>query len=190
MIVIFEGIDGSGKTTQIALLHQYLTQLGHRSMIVSNPDDSGLNRPADLSLQADLLWHVTALRQINDRICYPATRQGYVVLLDRGYGSTLAYQGYGHNRINHVERIVRYQLSETMRNAPVILLDADPAIAENRCSPADRMLYLRNHGEFMRNVADGYLALADANDWHIVDADRSVEAVHESIKRIVDQILL
>lgn len=190
MIIIFEGIDGSGKSTQIELLHQHLSQRGYRSIVVRNPTDSGMNRPNSMSVQAELLWYVTALRQIDDKICYPATQNGTVVLLDRGFGSTLAYQGYGLQRIAPVERIVTYNTNNSIKLAPTILLHTDPATAEHRCSPVDRALYQRNRGEFMRNVAAGYLTLADRYDWHVVDGNRSIVAVQKTIQGIVDALLL
>ncbi|HQN27756.1 MAG TPA: dTMP kinase, partial [Mesotoga sp.] len=104
MFICFEGIDGSGKTTQIKLLQEYLSQLRVEHIIVREPGGTKAGEEirnillhSDFRLQpeSELLLFMAARAQIVREVIRPALEKGLVVLADRFMDSSLAYQGIG-----------------------------------------------------------------------------------------------
>lgn len=186
MVITFEGIDGAGKSTQINLLAQYLREQ-YRTIVVRNPYDSGLTAHPNLSLYAQTLWHLAALRQLSDTIIYPHHKRGGIVLLDRGHGSILAYQGYGNNRYDQLVRIVRYNISDDVRLATTLFIDVDASVGAARSGDS---IYRREEGRYMQRVVAGYRSLAHDERWHTLDGNQRTGALHQQIARIVDDNLL
>jgi dTMP kinase len=195
----FEGIDGSGKTTQLSLLAQALrgrgfdvetlrepggTPLGEkvRSLLLDRSDDP----PSPL---AELLLFSAARAQIVERRIRPALERGAAVLLDRFSDATYAYQGFGRGipleQIRSLEAIAAGILPER-----TWYLDLAPAQAalrrDERGGVADRME--SETDAFRQKVREGYLERARSypDRIRVVDASKSIEAVHE---RILSQAL-
>lgn len=106
MFICFEGIDGSGKTTQIKLLQEYLSQLRVEHIIVREPGGTKAGEEirnillhSDFRLQpeSELLLFMAARAQIVREVIRPALEKGLVVLADRFMDSSLAYQGIGRS---------------------------------------------------------------------------------------------
>ncbi len=103
--ISFEGIDGSGKSTQIELLEQQLASLGRTVTVVREPGGAGLSeeirsllldhRKRELSVRAEALLFSAARAQLVQELIKPALARGADVLCDRFADSTIAYQGYG-----------------------------------------------------------------------------------------------
>lgn len=190
MLIVFEGIDGSGKTTQLQLLQAELTRRGQRVISLSNPGDSGVtvddtNR---LSIFARTLYYVTALRQLTDMFIWPITRRNIgTVLLDRGAYSTMAYQGYGENQYKRTERIVMTNTTPQVREAPTIWLDVPVSVAQSRCRD-DQHQALYNRPGYMERVAAGYRQMSADLNWHRIDGTDPIDAVHQQILAIVDKL--
>ncbi|UCH09293.1 MAG: dTMP kinase, partial [Fidelibacterota bacterium] len=104
IFITFEGIDGSGKSTQIALLKKRFEELGRTVVVVREPGGTALSekirtllldhRNQDLCERAEALLFSTARAQLVHEIIIPALERGEVVLCDRYAESTVAYQGY------------------------------------------------------------------------------------------------
>ena len=190
MLIVFEGIDGAGKSTQVQLLHTELTRRGQRVITLSNPSDSGItiDDPSRLSVFSRTLYHVAALRQLTDMIIWPITRRNIgTVLLDRGAYSTIAYQGYGESQLNRTERIVFTNTTPQVREAPTIWIDVPIEVAQFR-SRDDEHQALYGRPGYMERVIDGYRKLAKDLGWYRVDGTQAPEVVHREIVRIVDNL--
>ena len=200
-LIAFEGIDGSGKTTQIELLLQQLESLGRTVTVVREPGGAGLSeeirtllldhRNRDLSVRAEALLFSTARAQLVQEVIIPALERGEDVLCDRYADSTVAYQGYG--RELPLDEIITIQAFATQGLRPdlKVLLDlpVDRAAARLLGSFADRM---ESAGRaFQERIRQGYLALAEAApaEWLVVDGDQSEELIAKEIAVHVKQRL-
>ncbi len=181
---MFEGGEGSGKSTQAALLAARLgavlthepggTDLGRRirSLVLDPAVGSALDARAEaLLLAADRAQHVS-------EVIRPALDRGVDVVSDRFTGSTLAYQGYARGLpVPELEGLSSWATGGLEADV-VILLDVPAAVAATRMKPqADRMEAAGV--DFHRRVAEGYRALAadDPVRWRVVDGSGSVQEV-------------
>ncbi len=190
--IVIDGPDGSGKSTQVAMLTEYLGSAG--KMVLSLRDPGGtqigeavrkiLLSPAHdkMAAQTELLLYTAARLQLWLERISPALQAGSWVLCDRWIYSTCAYQGAaGQIGLDAV-----FQLSEAMGLAwadQAIILDVDAQAGLDRLGQApDRME--SKPLSFHRAVRDGYLALAKLRpEVTIVDAAGSIEQTQQAIRR-------
>lgn len=204
--VTFEGIEGTGKSTQLERLADRLRRGGVDVVVTREPGGTALGRelrglllrPTEepMSPLAELLLYLTDRAQHLTEIVEPALANGAVVLSDRYKDATLAYQG--HARALGVERVRELHRFPPLDRDPdrTILLELGPEVALNRasrrnleCDVADTEGRFEQESlDFHRRVAEGYRALAAAEPERIrvVDALGSVEDVEH---RVVDCLL-
>lgn len=166
--LVFEGIDGSGKTTQAGLLKSFLSGKGHRVVLTRDPGGTSLGEslrklllyePAPVDPEAELFLYAAARAQLAAGIIRPALREGAVVISDRFADSTRAYQGSGRGMDRGLVELVAGHSCRGLGPDLTVVLDLDPAGAAARMvRPADRME--REGIEFLRRVRKGYLDLA------------------------------
>ncbi len=194
LFLAFEGVEGSGKSTQVELLATHLREARREVVVAREPgstplgerirslvlDHSELGIPA----RSELFLMLAARAAFVDLVVRPALGRGAVVIADRFELSTLAYQGAG--RGVEVEEIIRSNRFATSGIAPqtTVLLELEPAEGARRQIAAakrrDRMELEAD--EFHRRVADGYLQLAaSVPDVQRVDARGSVDRVHARV---------
>lgn len=206
--IVLEGPDGSGKSLQARLLAERLRQ---RGLTVTNSREPGgtvmgeqvrriVNDPAPTlrGPKADVMLYTAARAQHVDEVIEPALQRGEVVICDRYYTSTMAYQGYGSGM--DLELLERIQTWATGGLDPdlVVLLDVSPQTGLDRraAGSADELTRWEDESRFdlafHGRVRAGYLemAAADPDRWVVVDGGGSVEAVHEAVSRAVDAVLL
>ena len=107
LLITFEGVDGSGKSTQLELLAEDLRTIGHEVVVTREPGGTALGEGIrhallhadhqDMSARAEALLYTAARAQLVEEVIRPALREGKVVLSDRFLDSSLAYQGYGRD---------------------------------------------------------------------------------------------
>ena len=190
----FEGIDGAGKTTQVALLANALSDRGHKVTCLREPGGTALGEKIRSLLLdksdeppvpvAELLLFAAARAQIVATRVKPALERGEVVILDRFTDATFAYQGYGRglplDQILSVESI-----AAGIEPARTWFLDLTPEQSarrrEARGEASDRME--SEADSFRSKVRDGYLERAKRHPERIavVDASASLESIHERI---------
>jgi len=206
--ITFEGIEGSGKSTQIALLANYLTARGIRHVLTREPGGTLIGDqvrkilldPANRSLDpaAELLLYAASRAQHLREIILPALTNGMTVLCDRFSDATLAYQGYGRGldieMIRSLDRIV----TTGMRPDLTILFDIEASRGIARARGRNNSLGLEAEARFENEalvfherVRQGYLTLVakEPDRIRIVDASGTSEAVQEQVRKIVDERL-
>ena len=190
----FEGVEGSGKTTQAARLAEHLRRHGLRVTVAREPGSTPLGERiralvlehAELQIPArsELFLMLAARAAFVEQVVRPALEAGEVVIADRFELSTLAYQGAGRGL--STEEVVRGNRFATggLRPDVTLLLELDPEEGGRRQALAAKQRdRLESEGAaFHRRVADGYLALAEVVEGLVrVDATGSIEAVGERI---------
>ena len=192
--IVFEGGEGSGKSTQAALLAGRLgavlthepggTSIGARIRAIVLDPSVG----ASLDMRAESLLMLADRAQHVAEVVRPALSAGRDVVSDRFTGSTLAYQG--HARGLPVDELTRVSswATEGLEPDVVILLDVPAEVAVTRMKRArDRM---ESAGEdFHRRVAEGYRALAAADTrWRVVDGAGTVQEVESLVVKVVEAL--
>jgi dTMP kinase len=199
MFLVFEGGEGSGKTTQMELLRQHLEARGHKVVVTCEPGGTEIGRklrellldPANrgLSDKAEALLYAADRAQHVDECIRPALDEGAIVICDRYIDSSVAYQGLvrglGADQIRAISRWGTGALFPDM----VFLLDFEAALGLERAGEHDR---IEQEGvDFHRRVREAYRLLAErhANRFLILDGSKSQQEVAEEVRRKVDQML-
>jgi dTMP kinase len=194
-----EGVDGSGKSTQLALLSERLRSRGREVITVREPGGTPvsdsirrllldpMNRVAP---NAELLLFSAARAQLADEVIAPALAEGKIVLADRFGWSTLAYQGYGrgldHGDIAELFRIACGPVWPSHSFLLDLPVTAIAARLESGGRPADRM---ESAGEaFFAKVRAGYRSIAEAHPsrFTVLDATRGPDELHAAIAADVE----
>lgn len=193
--IVIEGIDGSGKTTVCRAVADSLRNEGYDVLITAEPTHDGIGafirsgsagrisqRTESLLFTADRYEHTASISE--------AVSEGKVVLCDRYYASTLAYQSAKLDG-DSADLDWLKGLCEPFIRVPdrVILLDMEPEISMGRVG-------IRGEEEskfeklcFQEQVRKAYLALAGEYGYEVVDASRSAEDVAKSVLKIVKEVL-
>jgi dTMP kinase len=192
LFVTFEGIDRSGKTTQVRML---CDALGERAMPVREPGGTALGEqlrallrdPAvEMSLRSEALLFAAARAQLVEDVIEPALGDGRIVVSDRFLDSSLAYQGAARGL--GVEEVLAVNEFATGGLTPdlTFLLVLDPAQAKARAGEEDR--FESEGAPFQLRVQDAYerMAAADPARWRRIDADRPPNDVHAEVLSIVE----
>jgi dTMP kinase len=192
-LVTVEGIDGAGKSTQVARLAALLTARGYEVVTTREPGATPLGCElrrlllSDLTLapDAELLLFLADRAEHVARIIKPALSKGLIVVCDRFCDSTLAYQGYG--READLERVKRWDAESRDGVVPdlTLLLDCPVSVgARRRRRDPDR--YQSLDAAFHQRVRDGFLALAAAAPERVrrIDASADLDAVSAEAARL------
>lgn len=197
--ITFEGIDGSGKSTQIKQLAAHLTKAGHDVVVTREPGGSpGAEEIRTLVLQGDpdrwsaeteILLFTAARRDHMERTILPALKAGKIVLCDRFADSTRMYQGLSRGDLRGV---VDQLHSLMIKREPdlTLLIDMDPAVGLSRAL-SRRTLDERFEafGEDLQTaMRQGFLDLSEefADRFRIIDGARNIDAVAQDIATLVD----
>lgn len=198
MFISFEGPDGSGKTTQLAPLADFLTQLGYQVLITREPGGTAIGDQirqvlADLKNtgmhpRSETLLFLAARAQLVEQVIKPHLAQGYIVLCDRYADSTMAYQGYGHqNDLDQIRSLIDFATGG-LKPDLTLLLDVGAEAGLKRKAEGSEWNRLDAYSlEFHQRVRQGYAELAQAEPgrWVVIDADQPPDTVQEEIRQIV-----
>ena len=183
MYICLEGIDGSGKSTQIELLVKWLDECGIDVLRVFEPTESPAGKLIREMLQnpnatKNNFQNTLALLFAADRIILmdkieAAEKEGKVIISDRCFYSSMVYQNDG-DWISTINKFAK-------RPDLVLLLDIDPETAISRCDGKDSF----EDVDFLIKIRERYLEIADKQDFMVVNAKNGLNKVHDDIKRVV-----
>jgi len=200
MFITFEGIDCCGKSTQARLLAERLGQTGRDVLLLREPGNTRLSEHiraillnkefTEMNERTELLLFAASRAQLVGEVILPAIEQDKVVICDRFYDSTVAYQGYGRQLpledITHINRIATQDLVPDM----TFFIDISPELAFERCR--ERLVAERDRMEesgvrFYERVINGYMTLAEQERgrFYVVDGSKPAPDVHLTIWRLV-----
>lgn len=192
MFITFEGIDGSGKTTQIDLLKKKLVEQGHEVAVFREPGGTEISEKirsilldADLDIDpvTELLLFSAARSQLISEKVIPLQNSGTIVILDRFYDSTIAYQGYGRKSVS-LKHIHELNEVASHHNEPDLTfymkISLEEAQKRTRKEQKDRMEL--SGDEFYRKVIKGFDALSLSEERFVtLDATAPRQQVHSQI---------
>ena len=198
--IVFEGGDGSGKSTQARVLARRLRRRGYPVLLTHEPGGTPLGEAlrrllkgrSDISPLSELLMFSAARAQLVDKVLLPALQEGVVVICDRFTASTLAYQGYGRGL--DLGLIQQLNLTATMGLLPdmTLLLDVpiEQGLARKGSSGVDT--FDAAPQEFHQRVKEGYLSqVRDAvSPWEVLDATYPARELGIEIWAKVQPLLL
>lgn len=200
LFVTFEGGDGAGKTTQIELARQWLESIGFEVVVTREPGGTDLGRHVrELLLHGDhVAPRAEALLYAADRahhietLVRPALARGAVVLQDRYFDSSVAYQGAGRElAADEIEQISRWATAGLMPEVTV-LLDVDPVTGRRRRGgrgAEDRLE--READAFHTRVRQHFLRLAERDDarYLVLDADLPRDVLAAAVRERLQRVL-
>lgn len=199
LFITFEGADGCGKTTQLKLLAEYLTNKGLEVVITREPGAKGLgekvreillNHEGEISDRCESFLFLADRAQHIDMIINPAIAQGKVILCDRHTDSSVAYQGYGRGL--SIERINMLNNLAVNGRYPNVTLVFDIDVETSMKRVGDEKDRMESAGmEFFNRVRNGYLEIAkqEPNRVKVLDARKTIEEIHKDVIELIEVLL-
>lgn len=198
MFIVFEGGEGSGKSTQAKALRNQLRKLNFPVVLTHEPGGTLLGNKLrrwlkwgrGVTLQSELLLFLACRSQVVARVIRPALEKGHIVICDRFDASTFAYQGFGRGiDIDFIENLNSF-VTDGLQPDLIVLLDLEAEKGMER----KRMrldCFEREEFIFHRKVRAGYLQLAaaDPERWLVIDASLPEQKVREIIWERVRQLI-
>lgn len=203
MFITFEGPDGSGKTTQIRLLDEFLRGQGYTVLVTREPGGTPIGeqirqvlhslRNQDMQPRTEILLYCASRAQLVGQVIRPRLAAGDIVLCDRYADSTLAYQGYGHGLNLYTLRLILGFATGGLKPDLTIYLDLDceEGLRRRKSGGGEWNRMDEQTLEFHRRVRQGYLAMAAAEPhrWRVLDGDRPVDVIAQDIRALVGEAL-
>ncbi|MEX0661722.1 MAG: dTMP kinase [Balneolaceae bacterium] len=200
MLISFEGIDGCGKSTQISLLKDYLDQHNRANHLFREPGGTEiserirsllLHESDEMDPITELLLFSAARSQLISEKVIPLLKQNDIVILDRFYDSTTAYQGYGRksSSLEHIHLLNSIASHQTKPDLTFYLrISAEEAGKRTQNTEKDRM---EKAGlSFFKKVAKGFDDLSESEKrFRTIDATQDKEFIHKKIISAVENFL-
>jgi dTMP kinase len=206
--ITFEGTEGCGKSTQIKLLADRLRALGHRVRLIREPGGTPIGEEIRHTLkhsqanhamtsEAELLLMNASRAQLVREIIRPALADGEIVLSDRFYDSTTAYQGYGRELdLDKVKAVIEFAVGETKPDLTLFLHVPSEISAERLASRQSTLPFVRDRIEeadrkFFERVAHGFGVIAASEPQRVkfINGAQPMETVCQTIWEIVQPIV-
>ena len=209
LFITFEGTEGCGKSTQVELLAERLRALGHRVRVLREPGGTPIGEEirhtlkhskvnVTMTYETELLLMNASRAQLVRETIRPALAVGEIVVCDRFYDSTTAYQGYGRGLdLALVRSVIDFAVGDTRPNLTLLLHVPPEVSAERLQSRQSTLPFVRDRIEegdryFFERVAQGYeaIAAAEPNRVRVVSGTGAIEVVCENIWELVRPVLL
>lgn len=202
MFISFEGSEGCGKTTQVALLTDFLKERGYDVLTTREPGgtvigdqirDVLLKREnVEMQERTEILLFQASRAQLVQQVITPHLDGGGIVICDRYADSTVAYQGYGYGvDLEQLKTIIHFA-THGLKPDMTFLLDVDIKQGLLRRTEDGDINRLDAYDlDFYMRVRDGYLQMArdEPDRWIILDADQSPEQIQTEIQKILQKQL-
>jgi len=199
MFITLEGPEGSGKTSHIPYLVEYLRGKGYVVFPTREPGGTSISeqirdilhdlKNAEMHPRTETLLYQAARAQIVEQVIKPRLNAGEIIISDRYYDSTIAYQGYGHQQdLEQVRALVKYATGGLPPDL-TILLDLDVEVGLKR-KTQNEVEWNRMDSytiEFHQRVRRGYLEMVkqEPKRWVVVNSEQKWESVQADLKKII-----
>ena len=198
LFITLEGPEGSGKTSHIPRLVEYFREKGYTVFSTREPGGTPIGeqirdvihdlKNQEMHPRTETLLYQAARAQIVEQVIKPRLANGEIVISDRYYDSTIAYQGYGHQQdLEHVRALVKYATGGLVPDLTVLLdLDVEEGLKrkkkDNEWNRLDAYTV-----EFHQRVRQGYHEMVEAEQsrWVVVDASQKWESVQEELRKVI-----
>jgi dTMP kinase len=205
LFITFEGSEGCGKSTQVTLLAERLRKLGHSVRVTREPGGTPIGEEirhtlkhshanAAMTWEAELLLMNASRAQLVREFIRPALDRGDIIISDRFYDSTTAYQGHGRQlNLAAVQRIVDFAVGDTRPDLTLLFTIPAEVSAQRLRSRQATLPFVRDRIEegdraFFDRVVHGYeaIALAEPHRVRKVDGNAAIETVQADVWRLVE----
>jgi dTMP kinase len=209
LFITFEGVEGSGKTTQIRRLKTYLNRKGIPCTVTREPGGTSIGDQVrkillnpdhkDLDPLAELFLYEAARAQHIKEFIKPLLEKKGVILCDRFADASVAYQGYGRRLGFRLVERLNQMATDGLRPDITFLLDCPTDLGLQRAIRRNEVLKQEKEGRFEREkiqfhnrVRRGYLALArkEPRRVKVIDTRKGEDKVFEEIRRIIDKLIM
>jgi dTMP kinase len=202
MFITLEGPEGSGKTSQLPKLAEYIHQCGFDILTTREPGGTSISEQIrtvlhnlenkEMNPRTEILLFQASRAQLVEQVIRPHLNKGGVVLSDRYADSTLAYQGYGHQIDIEPLKVLVTFATGGLKPDLTILLDVDVETGLRRKELKGEWNRLDAYDlDFHQRVRRGYFNLVQAEPerWVVIDASQSPIKVQEEMRRVVAERL-
>ncbi len=202
MLITFEGIEGSGKSTQVDLLYAYLVGKGQRVVKTREPGGTSfgealrkafLKRDTTVYPLSELLVFMAMRAQHVEEVILPSLQDGKIVLCDRFVDATYAYQGYGRGIDLGIIETLNRLVTKGVRPNLTLLVDCPVKVGLRRKAGSDVVMdrFETEATDFHRAVRKAYLKLAkeDPKRFVLVDGRKGVDEVHRVVRGEVERVI-
>jgi dTMP kinase len=193
LFITLEGPEGSGKTSHLPNLADYLRGKGYTVFTTREPGGTSIGeqiravihdlKNQEMHPRTETLLYQAARAQIVEQFIKPRLAAGEVVISDRYYDSTIAYQGYGHQQdLEQVRALVKYATGG-------LVPDLDVEVGLGRKKKDNEWNRLDAYTvEFHKRVRAGYLKMVEAEPerWVVVDAEQPWESVQQDLRKVIE----
>jgi dTMP kinase len=199
MFITFEGPEGSGKTSHIPYLVEYLREKGYTVFPTREPGGTSISeqvrdvlhdmKNAEMHPRTETLLYQAARAQIVEQVIKPRLTAGEIVISDRYYDSTIAYQGYGHQQdLDQIRALVKYATGGLTPNLTILLdLDIEIGLKRKIQNEAEWNRMDAYTVEFHQRVRHGYLELVkqEPQRWVVVNSEQKWDEVQAELKKVI-----
>ena len=200
MFISFEGIEGSGKSTQIELIEELIRAKGYQVKKLREPGTTELgekirniflektSETVDPVTEAFLLY--ASRKHLDQNFLRQNLSDGAIVIADRYADATLAYQSYGKGLDHNFVKLI-HDSSQLLSPDLTFYMDISAELSRERISDREMDRMESESIDFFKKVREGYLQIAHDNPERVVvlDANKTIDELHESIKKIISNKL-
>lgn len=198
MFITLEGPEGSGKTSHLPYLVEHLRERGYTVFATREPGGTSIGeqirdvihdlKNVEMHPRTETLLYQAARAQIVEQVIQPRLKAGEIVISDRYYDSTIAYQGYGHQQdLEQVRALVKYATGGLTPDLTVLLdVDVEEGLRRKKKDAEWNRLDAYTV-EFHRRVRAGYLEMVkrEPERWVVIDAGKEWDEVQQGLRRVV-----
>ncbi len=200
MFISFEGIEGSGKSTQIELIEELIRAKGYQVKKLREPGTTELGEKirniflekttetVDPITEAFLLY--ASRKHLDQNFLRQNLSDGAIVIADRYADATLAYQSYGKGLDHNFVKLI-HDSSQLLSPDLTFYMDISAELSRERISDREMDRMESESIDFFKKVREGYLQIAHDNPERVVvlDANKTIDELHDSIKKIISNKL-
>jgi dTMP kinase len=208
-LITFEGIEGSGKSTQIKLVAEYLSRRNVSLVVTAEPSGTAIGRKIgsilfnrehnNMCAETEMFLFCAARSQHVREIIMPAIKQNKVVLCDRFSDATYAYQGAGRGLDNKFIKLINDYSSMLLKPDLTLLFDLPVEIGLQRANKRNDNLkesssidrFEKENMDFHRRIREGYLNILknDPDRFRLIDANRDVETIQKDVRTYINNFI-